>query len=131
MPNEKRQLDRCKPGIDCSYAVRRGKMVCIKGQNAGCFPGELLEADHSIFHTEHLENATQSINKILSEIPKDSEGRTLSFITTRMGVMLTWVEHENESVHDANKDVDEVGITAAHDNDTLAKALNLKNYNSN
>ena len=40
--------------------------------------------------------------------------------------MLSWTEHEEAAVRDS---ADEVAVTSADDNDTLAKALNLKNYN--
>jgi hypothetical protein len=127
MANEKKN-NPCKPGVDCSYTVRRHKIICTGGAPPDCFRAELLEANKSAFHTDQIADATQAINKILSEIPKDSEGRMPAFIQTRMGIMLAWVEHEDEDARAADKD--EVGVTSADDNDTLAKALNLKNYNS-
>lgn len=131
MGNEERRRP-CSPGDCCCFTVRRHKIVCNAcASGCDCSAAQLLDADKSAFHTDEIAGATQAINKILSEIPNDSEGRTLSFIQTKMGIMLAWVEHENEIARTADKDDDEIAVTSADDNDTIAKALNLKNYNSN
>lgn len=128
MPNEERQRP-CSPGQCCCFTVRSHKIVCSAcASGCDCSAAQLLDADKSAFHTDEIAEATQAINKILSEIPNDSEGRNLSFIQTKMGIMLAWVEHEDESLRDANKDDDEIAVTSADDNDTIAKALHLKNY---
>ena len=129
MENEMKRRP-CSPGDMCCYTIRKHKIVCEACSIPNCGRAELLEANKSAFHTDQVAEATQSINKILSEIQPDSEGRTLAFIQTRMGIMLNWVEHEDEAVRAADKDEGEVAVTSADDDDTIAKALNLKNYNS-
>lgn len=110
------------------FTVLSDKITCVSCPAPDCGFDELLEADTSAFHTDQLVEATRSINKILSEIQPDHEGQTLSFIQTRMGIMLVWVESEDEAFR-ASPGEDEIGVTSADDNDTLAKALKLKNYN--
>ena len=108
------------------FSVRGHKMFCAPCSYQDCFRAELLEADKSAFHTDQVAEATRSINKILSEIQLDSEGRSLALIQTTIGIMLAWVDHEDEASTLADKE--EVAVTSRDDNATLAKALNLKNY---
>jgi len=129
MENEMKRRP-CSPGDMCCYTIRKHKIVCEACSIPNCGRAELLEANKSAFHTDQIAEATRSINKILSEIQPDSEGRTLAFIQTRMGIMLNWVEHRDEAARAADKDEGEVAVTSADDDDTIAKALNLKNYNS-
>ena len=109
------------------FTVRKHKIICKPCPDPDCGRAKLLEANNSGFYTDRIAEATRSINKILSEIQPDSEGQVLAFIQTRMGIMLTWVEHKDE---DENENENEIAVTSADDNDTLAKALDLKNYNS-
>lgn len=112
------------------FTVLSDKITCVSCTAPDCGFDELLEADTSAFHTDEIAQATRSINKILSEIQPAHEGQTLSFIQTRMGIMLVWVESKDEDeAFRASADQDEIGVTSADDNDTLAKALKLKNYN--
>ncbi len=129
MKNKMERLP-CSPGSPCCFTVRKHKISCDACSRYECGRAELLEANKSAFHTDQLAEATRLINKILSDIPPDSEGRTLAFIQTRMGIMLTWVEHRDDAARAADKDEGEVAVTSADDDDTIAKALNLKNYNS-
>lgn len=69
----------------------------------GCTPGnggcgnyaELLEAEESPFHNEHLVRATKQINEILSAIPENGSSK-LTFIHLKEGTLLAWVQHGGE-----------------------------------
>jgi hypothetical protein len=116
----------CSPGECCCYTICNHEIICASCIGCDCSAAQLLEAETSAFHTEELVAGTQAINKILSEIPHDSGGRTPSFIQTKIGVMLVWVRHQSEDLLSENSDV--TGVTSADDNETIAKALNLKNF---
>lgn len=109
-------------GATCDFAVGGSdeqQVSCLSGSGT-CLAADLLEAESSGMHDETLIEATQKIKQILSEIPADSDGRKLSFLVTKMGLLLAWVNHD--------ADIPENAITAENDNTTLAKALKLKNW---
>lgn len=107
-------------GDICDFAVDTSAELasCLSGSGT-CLAGGLLEAEASGIHDETLIEATRKIKQILSEIPADSEGRKLSFLVTKMGLLLAWVNHD--------ADIPENAVTANDDNETVAKALKLKN----
>jgi hypothetical protein len=91
--------------------------VCDSG-GSGCSLAPLLEAEPSDFHDQALIDATQQINQILAAIPPDSQGRTISFLYTRLGTLLAWVQH-------GSGEVDPDAVTAEDDNETVIEALGL------
>jgi hypothetical protein len=115
--------DDCGNGVDgCRTEItvdENGNTVltCAPGGNS-CSVAPLLELDESGFHDSVLQNATQSVNEILNNIPPNADGKNLSFVTTKAGVFLAWVHHggtHNESA-----------ITAEDDKETVVKAFNIK-----
>ena len=108
-------------GATCDFAVggSDGQASCLSGSGT-CLAGDLLEAESSGIHDETLIDATQKIKQILSAIPADADGRKLSFLVTKMGLLLGWVNHDG--------DISENAVTAKDDNATVAKALKLKNW---
>jgi hypothetical protein len=111
-------------GANCDFAVDTltGSGLCLSG-SGGCLAGDLLEAEPSGLHDEALIEATGKIRQILSEIPADADGRKLSFLVTKMGILLAWVNHGEEIPANA--------VTAKDDDATVAKALKLKNRETN
>jgi hypothetical protein len=105
----------CKQGCDWHHSHDAS---CSETGNT-CSLAFLLEAEPSIFHDDYLIQATREINEILGRLPKDAEGRTASFLYTRMGLLLAWVRHGEETVPQG-------AVTAKDDDDTIAKALKLK-----
>jgi hypothetical protein len=67
----------CVPG-KCCWFHREENMICVSCESGDCMLAVLLEANTSAFHTDQLADATQAINKILSEVPPDPKGRSLS-----------------------------------------------------
>jgi hypothetical protein len=108
-------------GAACDFAVGTSAELasCLSGSGT-CLAGDLLEAESSGIHDDTLIQVTQKIKQLLSEIPADSEGRKLSFLVTKMGLLLAWVNHDGDIPADA--------VTAKDDNATVAKALRLKNW---
>lgn len=104
-------------GKACSFFISGESLACSSGKG-DCAVAEILEAEISGFHDEHLAEATRQIRAILSGIPEDPEGRKLSFLVTDMGLLLARVDHGATIPDDA--------ITADHDDETLARALRLK-----
>lgn len=109
-------------GATCDFAVGGSgeqQVSCLSGSGT-CLAADLLEAESSVIHDETLVEATQKIKQILSEIPADSNNRKLSFLVTKMGLLLAWVNHD--------ADIPENAVTAENDNTSVAKALKLKNW---
>lgn len=79
-------------GRMCGYSAFNGDLGCETGSGS-CWVAFMVEADTSAFHDETLQNATREIKAILEAIPKDPEGRKLSFVHTEHGTMLAWVRH--------------------------------------
>jgi len=109
------EISDCRSGCDFGVAEDAS---CTQG-GTSCSVATLLVAEPSVFHDENLIQATLQINQILESLPKDPEGRTVSFLHTRMGSLLAWVRHGATSFPPG-------AVTAADDNETLAKALHLK-----
>lgn len=112
--------DRDCGGRICSFAYAKESLSCQNG-TGDCFAALMLEADVSEFHDQALADATRRIQEILRSIPEDKNGRKLSFLHTKMGLFLAWVSVEDGEVP---KDA----LTVDSDNESLAKALRLKNY---
>jgi hypothetical protein len=110
----------CKAGR-CGHQIKGDSVGCTTGPG-NCIPVSLLEAEESGFHDSNLIDATRSIKDILASIPQDANGRTLSFLNTRMGTLLAWVEHGQEAWDGA--------VTGEDDDATIADALKLKNVTS-
>ena len=110
----------CKAGR-CGHQIKDDSVGCNEGPG-DCRPVSLLEAEASGFHDASLIAATTAIKGILANIPADANGRTLSFLNTRMGTLLAWVEHGHEAWEGA--------VTGEDDDATIAAALKLKNVTS-
>lgn len=111
----------CVGRTGCDYYVSGGA-GCTETGNS-CSNGRLLSAEPSIFHDGLLIEATNRINEILDALPEDPEGRTVSFINTRMGTLLAWVSHGATVAPPG-------AVTNADDNATIARALKLTDYNA-
>ena len=117
MGNE--ELKSSCTGKACSWNIHRDSGSCSNG-SGDCVVAELLEAETSGFHDEHLAEATRQIRAIMQGIPEDPEGRKLSFIITNMGVLLARLDHGAEVPEDA--------INGTYDDATIAKALKLRGF---
>ena len=108
-------------GANCDYAIEptTGNGICFSGSGT-CLACNLLEAEASPLHDEALIEATRKIKEVLSGIPADPDGRTLSFLVTEMGLLLAWVEHGSAMPENA--------VTAKNENAVLAQALKLTNW---
>ena len=105
----------CK-GRTCDWInIRAKEQQCFDG-TGGCTNAHLCEAEESSFHTAELQVATQKINKILSSIKPDADGRLLSFCETSQGQFLAWVTHGATPVS---------GVTRRDSDAKVAKALKL------
>lgn len=105
--------------IYCRWVMTgNGAPGCVEGED-GCLNARLLTAAPSDFHDQALVALTQQINALLQAVPPDPAGRKLSFMVTRMGVLLAWVNHGQEG------DVPADAVTAASDNTTIIQALGL------
>ena len=116
MSYEDDNIDPCKAG-QCGKQILNDQVGCSSGAG-DCIPVSLLEAEESGFHNASLIAATSAIKDVLANIPPDENGRTLSFLNTRMGTLLAWVEHGHEAWEGA--------VTAKDDDATIAAALKLK-----
>lgn len=104
---------------ECQWMMTgNGSPSCVEG-GINCTTAQLLTAAPSDFHDQTLVTLTQQINDLLQAVPPDPGGRKLSFMVTRMGPLLGWVNHGQEG------DVPEDAVTAASDNATIAQALGL------
>ena len=106
-------------GPDCEWFVTGGGQVACMPGPPTCATARLVTAAPSDFHDQPLIDLTEQINTLLQAIPPDPTGRKLSFMYTRMGPLLGWVQHGLESVGTAG------GVTAASDNETITQALGL------
>ena len=117
MSNENGRLG-C-PGDECKWVMTgNGSPGCVDGTTS-CITATLLTAAPSDFHDQAVIALTQQINALLQAVPPDPAGRKLSFLVTRMGVLLGWVQHGLE------RDVPENAVTAASDNAAIIQALGL------
>jgi hypothetical protein len=119
MNNEKMLVNSCAGEDGCRFQIcEMSNPSCKPDLTNDCGMAMLLEAEETIFHDIQLIKATSQINEILKLIPPDSSGRNLSFLNTKMGIFLAWVEHGGEAIEGA--------VTSDSDNKTLAAALKLK-----
>jgi hypothetical protein len=91
---------------------------CALGDGPCLFP-KFLRAEPSKFHDETLIEATEKIDRILTSIPADSQGRRLSLIVSKFGLLLAWVYHENRPEGNYS-------VTMKSEDATVIKALKLK-----
>lgn len=91
-------------GRQCGFGAFAGDLGCTDG--GSCFEAGLLKANESKFHDKILADASDKINSIVASIPKDPDGRQLSFLHTKMGTMLAWVRHDVKVPEDAVKATD-------------------------
>src|SRR5687767_10476975 len=82
----------CVGGKQCDHVIWGEEATCEPGTST-CHEAKLLEAEPSGFHPAALIDATNKINQILAAISPDPRGRTLSFMTTNLGTLLGWVDH--------------------------------------
>src|ERR1051325_8935856 len=86
----------CLEGSLCRVFLdpRHDVASCQPGEGT-CLTAKFLQAEPSKFHDETLIEATKKINRILTSIPADSQGRKLSLLVSKFGILLAWVYHEN------------------------------------
>ena len=104
-------------GKICGHQIK-GDMLACDNDGSACLLVNFLEAEESGFHDSYLADATSRIKAILAEIPEDRNGRKISFIHTRMGTLLAWVDHSGVVLDGA--------VTENDDDATIARALRLK-----
>ncbi|NNE99834.1 MAG: hypothetical protein HKN25_12505 [Pyrinomonadaceae bacterium] len=108
---------RC--AADCGFGASSDGIDCLPDGD-GCGMAFLLEADESEFHDRYMVEATKAFNAILNMMPEDPKGRKPSFIHTRMGTMLAWVDHNaNECEHQVTHESDDLKI---------AEVLGIRNF---
>lgn len=105
----------CK--LDCDYQIMGTMLSCVTGTPT-CNLAEFIEAEESEFHDANLIKATWAIKAILAAIPEDQNGRNLSLLNTKKGLLLAWVEHGGTPIKGA--------VTSDSDIDSIASALKLK-----
>ena len=105
-------------GSGCDWEVTGNTPGCIKGSSS-CTNAKLLVAELSDFHDQTLATVTAQINALLETISPDPAGRKLSFMHSRLGTFLGWVEH---GVADAATNG---AVNAASDDAAIIQALNL------
>jgi len=112
-------LDSClKNG--CEPLISSDKeIVSCQPRGTTCWTAILLQAESSQFHDETLIKATEKINRILTSIPPDPQGRKVSLIASKFGILLAWVYHENRPEGNYS-------VTMESDDATVIKALKLK-----
>ncbi|MBI1760289.1 MAG: hypothetical protein HYR56_02535 [Acidobacteria bacterium] len=108
-------------GERCDWTVggSGGQPACVEG-NSTCSNARLLTAAPSDFHDQTLSALTQQINALLQAVPSDPSGRKLSFLHSRQGTLLAWVNHEAGDIRV------EGAITAKSDDAAIAQALGLR-----
>jgi hypothetical protein len=106
----------CRGG-DCGWGYWDESLNC-GGSGVGCAEAYFLECEESDFHDANLVKATRAIKAILAMIPNDINGRNLSLLQTKLGVVLAWTEH-TETYQGG-------GITRDSDDADVINALNIK-----
>lgn len=109
----------CGGDGECHWTLTGGGQVACQPGGEDCMSAKLLTTTPSVFHDQTLIDLTEQINALLQAVPPDSAGRKLSFMYTRMGPLLGWVQHGQENSGTAS------GVTADADNETLIQALGL------
>lgn len=111
----------CAPGEVCHWTIDdgTGNPGCNPGGGGDCSFAVVLEAEISDFHDKALSKATEKIKKALEAIPADKQGRKLSFIKTRQGVLLAWVNHGGQTTSTN-------AVSGQSKDAAIAKALKLK-----
>jgi hypothetical protein len=106
-------------GSYCDW-IQFGKtgFSCVEGFG-DCLQPKFLLAETSPFHDEVLEDVSNKLNRILAQIPADTEGRKLSFCGTSMGIFLAWADH-GASIPGGKT------VNSKSDEKTIKKALKLK-----
>jgi hypothetical protein len=99
----------------CGFAEFSGRLGCTDG--GSCFEATLRTVQPSDFHDAALIKATEQIQAALQAIPKDPEGRQLSFLQTKVGTVLAWVRHDVEIPSGA--------VTEASPEEEIIKALGI------
>jgi hypothetical protein len=84
-----------------------------------CLVATFLSAEPSKFHDQTLIEATEKIRRTLASIPADPQGRKLSLLVTKMGVLLAWAYHQERPEGNYS-------VTMESDDATVIKALKLK-----
>lgn len=103
-------------GSACGYGIAGGQAGCQSGDGS-CWSARLVDARESDFHPTDLQNATRQIQTIIDSITPPREGLMLSFIHTRMGSILAWVNHGGTPTAGT--------ITSANTDAEIAEALGL------
>jgi hypothetical protein len=120
---EKRMNDKSQSdcfGNNCFASVDAAlELVGCGPAGATCLLARFLSAEPSKFHDQTLIEATEKIQRILASIPADPQGRKLSMLVTKMGVLLAWTYHEKRPEGNYS-------VTLDADDATVIKALKLK-----
>lgn len=103
-------------GSLCGYGITKGQIGCQSGDGS-CWSAFLVQAEQSAFHTEELQNATRQIKAILESISSPGGGLKLSFVHTRLGTLLAWVNHGTQYTAET--------VTWADTDEKIVEALGL------
>ncbi|MEN3333863.1 MAG: hypothetical protein V7641_3228 [Blastocatellia bacterium] len=104
----------CFASIDSTF-----ESIACQPAGSTCLLARFLSAEPSKFHDQTLIEATEKIQRILASIPADPQGRKLSMLVTKMGVLLAWVYHEE-------RPEGSYSVTLESDDATVIEALKLK-----
>lgn len=103
-------------GSLCGYGITKGRIGCQSGDGS-CWSASLVDAKLSAFYTQELKNATRQIKSILDSIPSPGDGLKLSFVHTRLGTLLAWVNHGEQYTTET--------VTWADTDENIVEALGL------
>lgn len=123
MSNEDRRTP-CTASEICGWAIVGGEVICVRTLYPDYYTEPILEAKLSKFHDKGLKDATKEIQKVLSKIPKDPDGRVLGFVGTEVGLLLSWISHKDIDVESRV-----APITPKDKNSDIIEALGITNAN--
>ncbi|MGB7207043.1 MAG: hypothetical protein WBD27_00145 [Pyrinomonadaceae bacterium] len=103
-------------GSLCGYGITKGRIGCQSGDGS-CWAASLVDAKLSPFYTQELKNATRQIKSILDSINSPGDGLKLSFVHTRLGTLLAWVNHGEQYTTET--------VTWADTDENIVQALGL------
>jgi hypothetical protein len=101
-----------------SFSKETNIIGCVDSSQSVCGQAILLKARISPIHDHQLQLATRAIIAVLEMVTEDPDGRKLSFVQTKMGTLLAWVNHGSECGKGE--------VTFDSDDKTVIAALKLK-----
>ena len=121
-----KKTDNLRPpgchGLECHTTLSDDIPPIVSCADGGTDCGEFIMASGEItpHHDQTLEDATQAIQHIINLIGPDEQGRQLSYVYTKYGMLLVWMEHGAQMP--AGKKI----ITQADNEKAFLKALKIK-----